>query len=133
MQQSIEDSGGNDRIAKDVAPLAGGEVAGDENAAPLVAPADQLEHQMCSVRLKRKVSELIDDEELRFGEVQKSILESVLVLRFGKLCKQGRRGGEEHGVATLDDLSTQCNGEMSFAHTRWTEQQQCIAIGDPAT
>ncbi len=94
VQQPVEDRGGDDGIAEHVAPLAGSEIAGDEDAAALVAATDELEHQVSSVGLERQVAELVDDQQLRLGEVQQLVLEPILVLRLGELGKQRRGGGE---------------------------------------
>src|SRR5512147_1313988 len=56
MQQPVEDGGGDYRIAEHRAPVTDAAVAGDHQAAALVALRDQLEEQMRRVRRERQIA-----------------------------------------------------------------------------
>lgn len=54
MQQAVENRGGEDLIAEDGAPLRDELIGGDEQAAALVAPSDQLKEEMAPRRSNGK-------------------------------------------------------------------------------
>jgi hypothetical protein len=54
MQQAVENRGGEDLIAEDGAPLRDELIGGDEQAAALVAPSDQLKEEMALRRSNGK-------------------------------------------------------------------------------
>jgi hypothetical protein len=78
VEQAVEDGGGHPRIAKDLAPLADGAIAGGEQAAALVPPRHELEEEMGGVLLERQVAEFVEDEPLRLGVEADPVLEAVL-------------------------------------------------------
>jgi hypothetical protein len=84
MQQSVENRGGQDLVAEDGAPLRHDLIGGDEQAAALVAPRDELKEEMGAPPFKRQVAELVDDEELRLAVEQQAIGELPLGLGFGQ-------------------------------------------------
>jgi hypothetical protein len=47
-----------------------------------VAPADELENRR-GIRFEREIAEFVDDQELRFGVVHQSLLDSALGVRLG--------------------------------------------------
>jgi hypothetical protein len=59
VQEPVKDGGGDDGVAEHRAPLADRAVAGDQQAAALVAARDQLEEQVRGVGLERQVAELV--------------------------------------------------------------------------
>lgn len=60
---------------KTVPPLPDGTVAGDEQAAALVAPGDELEEEMARPGAQGQVAELIDDEEPGLPNMHRALLE----------------------------------------------------------
>ena len=50
------------------------EVRRDQDAATLVATADQLEHKLRRRRLERQVAELIHDQQLRLAQLCQTLL-----------------------------------------------------------
>src|SRR3712207_8813243 len=65
VEQTVEDRGRDHGIVEDRAPLAHATVAGHQDAAPLVAAADQGEEQVRGVRLERQGAELVHDQQDR--------------------------------------------------------------------
>src|SRR5215472_2242142 len=74
-------------------------VAGDQQRAALVAPRHQLEEQMRGVGLERQIAELVDNQQLGFGEEAETLLEPAFRMRLGECRHQRRRGHEQHRVA----------------------------------
>src|ERR1700733_13966521 len=60
MQQAIEDRGGDDRVAEDRTPLAVAFVGSENDAAPFVAGADELEENRRAQIVQRQISHLVD-------------------------------------------------------------------------
>src|SRR5262245_61862025 len=75
VQQPIEDRRGQDIVAEDGSPLRHELIRGDEQAGALVATRDQLEKEMRAAALKRQVSELVDDQQLRLRVKHQSVTE----------------------------------------------------------
>ena len=67
MEQPVEDRGGEDLVAEDVAPLRHDLVGGDQDAAALVAAGDELEEEMRAPAFEGQVAELVDDQQLRLA------------------------------------------------------------------
>ena len=65
VEQSVEDR----RHEHVVSPLRHDLLGGDEHTCSLVVPRDQLEEEMRRSLLEGQVAELVDDEQLRLGEV----------------------------------------------------------------
>ena len=64
VEQAIEDGGGDDGVAKDVAPLADAPIVGEEDRASFVLSGYELEEEMGGVFLEGQVSDLVDDQDL---------------------------------------------------------------------
>src|SRR5258708_34370972 len=73
------------------APLANAVVAGEQDCAPLVPATDQLEEEVRGVGLKGQITELINDQELWFGEVRQPLLKPAFAVALGEL--RNDRGG----------------------------------------
>jgi len=69
MEEAVEDGGRHHGVAKYRSPLADRAIAGDQHAAPLVAPQDELKEQMRPIGLERQVTELVDDQQLGLAEM----------------------------------------------------------------
>ncbi len=63
VKQPVQDGGCHDLVAQHHAPVARGAVRRDQDAAPLVAAADELEQQMGRRGLKREVAELVHNQQ----------------------------------------------------------------------
>ena len=64
VQESVENGGGEDIVAEDLAPLGDELIGGDEHAALLVTPSDELEEEVGAALLEGQISELVEDEQL---------------------------------------------------------------------
>jgi hypothetical protein len=92
VREAVEDGRRQDVVAEDCAPLGCDLVRGDEHAAVLVAPGDELEEEMSAAPIEGQVAELVDDEQLGPGEVGEPLGQLAIQLSL-------REGGEERGGA----------------------------------
>jgi hypothetical protein len=115
MKQAIEDRGRDHGIAEHVPPFADRSIGRDQNAAPFVTAADQLEEQMRRFRLEREITQLVDDQQLGLGEVGDPLVELAVGIGFGELRDQDRRRYEEHGVAGQDRRAPDRDREVRLA------------------
>src|ERR1700761_2775510 len=65
MQQAVEDRSGDDRIAEDRTPFAVTLIGSENDAAPFVSSADELEENGRAQIVQRQISHLVDDEDFR--------------------------------------------------------------------
>ncbi len=91
VQEPVEDCGGDHRIGEHHAPFGNAAVRRDQHGPGLIAPADQLEEQVCRVGLQRQVPEFVDDQQLRLRERQQFLVQSPFAMRLGEASDQRRR------------------------------------------
>jgi hypothetical protein len=63
VEQPVEQGGGDNRIAEDVAPFGKAAVGGEDHRAFFVARVDELEEQIAAAGRDRQVADLVDDEQ----------------------------------------------------------------------
>ena len=78
MQQAVQDGGGDDAVAEDLAPAAEALVAGEDHGPALVAPADELEEQVGPGPVDRQVADLVDDEQPGHGVELELVVQAAL-------------------------------------------------------
>jgi hypothetical protein len=78
MQEAVEQRGGDDGIAKDVSPLGGAAVRGEDHGAVFVASVDELEEEIAAAGNDREVADLVDNEQSEAAEVSDSLAQSAL-------------------------------------------------------
>ena len=132
VQEPVEDGGGHHRVSEHRVPLADAAVRGDQHRPPLVAPRDQLEEQMRGVGLERQLAELIDDQKLGLGEQHQPLRQPAFGMALGDLGDKGDGRHKQGGIAGEDRLATERDGKMRLAHPGRAQQQQVVAMGDPA-
>src|SRR6266700_2434976 len=115
MQESIEDGGGDDVVAKDLTPLRHALIRRDQHRRFLVAMAHELKEEMGTLASERHVAELVDDEQLRFAVEEHPTREDALALAVDEVGEERRRRGEEHGVAGLDDGAAEGDRQVRLA------------------
>src|SRR5439155_9727661 len=130
VEHAIEDGGGDDAVAEDIAPAAEGLVAGQDERPLLVAAADQLEEQVGAALVDRQVADLVDDQEPRHGVELELLLEPALGERLGQGADHAGGGGEQDAIAGLDGLEPQANGEVRLADAGRAEQHDVLAVLD---
>ena len=75
VKEAIEDGSCHDRIAEHRTPFADAAVAGEQDRAPFVTAADQLDGELRGIRFKGQITELVNDQELWLGEVREPLVE----------------------------------------------------------
>ena len=78
--QPVEQGGGHAFALEDLAPIAEGQVAGDQQAGPLVTVGKELEEQLRTRTTERQVAELVADEQVGLVELSEEAVELVLLL-----------------------------------------------------
>ncbi len=94
VHDAVDDRRGELVVSEHHAPFRELDVGGDDEAAPLVAVAHDLEQEPRALLVERDVAELVDDEEPGSRDVFHELLEPMLSVR----ARQGERqlgGGEE--------------------------------------
>src|ERR1700752_3886164 len=85
---------------------------------------------MRGIRLKRQISQLINNQQLRLGVVRQALFQPPVSMRLGEWGDQGRGRGEQHAIACNDRLAADRNGQMGFANPWWSEEQHRLAVGN---
>ena len=67
VEQPVEQRGGDDGIAEDVAPFGEAAVGGEDHGALFVAGVDELEEEIAAAGNDRQVADLVDDQEAMLG------------------------------------------------------------------
>lgn len=88
---------------------------------------------MRRVGVERQIPEFVDDQQLGLCIERQALFEAALLMSLGEGGDQGRGGDEQHRVSFADGFAAERNGQRRLAHTGWTEQQQRVAVRDPAT
>jgi hypothetical protein len=65
MKEAVEQCGGDDGIAEDLAPFCKATIGGQDHGAALVARVDELEEQVAATLNDWQVPDLVNDEERR--------------------------------------------------------------------
>ena len=88
---------------------------------------------MRCVGLERQVAELIDDQELWPRQDCQLFVQRAVSMRLGEHCDQRRGRDELDAVVLPDSLAAEGHGKMSFARARRPQEQDRIAMCNPAT
>ena len=97
VDDAVDDRGGHVPVSEHVAPPAGLEVRGEDDAAGLVAVRAGLEQEPGPVDVDGQVAELVDDDQPGPADRLKLLVETVLVLGLPQPHDQARGGEEPDG------------------------------------
>jgi hypothetical protein len=84
VEQAIEERGGDNGIAEDLAPFCEAAVRGEDHGALLVAGVDELEKQIAAAVNDRQVTDLIDDQEREAAEEPDLLAKGASALGLGE-------------------------------------------------
>ena len=116
MGQPVEQSGCHFSVAEDGGPFAEAEVGGDDDAGALIKLAQQVEEQCSTGGAERKISELIEDQQVEanqcFGDL--TGFASGLLL-FKRIDQFDGREEADFPTMTLDGLDAKGGRDMGFA------------------
>jgi hypothetical protein len=107
VQESVEERGGDDWVAEDLAPLGEAPVGGEYHRAPLVAGVDQLEDQAAAIGDDRQVADLVDDQERGTTEEADLVVQPALALRLGQRADEVGERDEVDAAPGLDRLDAE--------------------------
>src|SRR5690348_15352262 len=70
MEEAVEDGGGDDVVAEELAPAIERYVAGDHQRTPRVAGRDQLKEQIGATSIHGQIAELIHDQKIDAAQMR---------------------------------------------------------------
>ena len=118
MKQPVEQRGGDDRIAEDVAPFGKAAVGSEDHGALFVAGIDELEEQVGAAWGNRQIADLVDDEQRTAAQEADFLAQRALAFSLGKDGNEVGQRDEVDAFAGADGLDGECRGEMGFAGAR---------------
>ena len=130
VQQPVEQCGGDDGIAEDVAPFGEAPVGGEDHGALFVSGVDELEEQVGAARRDRQVPDLVDDEQRCPGEEADLLPEHAFTLGFGELSNQIGERDELDRFAGAHRLDRKCRGNVALAGAGRAQQMDNFGAFD---
>ena len=132
VEQPVEQRGGDDGIAEDVAPFGKAAVGGEDHGAAFVAGVDELEKQIAAAGHDGQVADLVDDQQRGAGKEPDALVQTAFALGAGELAEQVGQGAEVDAAAGFDRLDAERGGEMAFAGAgRAEEMDDLVARDEP--
>ena len=92
--EPVKQSAGEPLGAEHVGPLVEGQVGGDQDGAPFVALAEDLEEEFRTGGGEGDEAQLVDDEKPEAGQLPLQVEQPAIVSGLHELVDQGRGGGE---------------------------------------
>ena len=115
VDDAVDDRGGHVPVAEHVAPSAGLEVRGGDDAAGLVAVRAGLEQEAGPVDVDGQVAELVDDDQPGPAYRLELGVQSVVVLGLPQAHDQAGGGEEPHGYHALACEHADRDGQVGLA------------------
>src|SRR5512135_349818 len=122
VQQAVQQRGGDDRVAEDLAPFGKAAVGGQDHGAALVAGIDQLEEQVAAAGDDRQVADLVHDQQLRPAQETQALAQGPLAFGFGQGVDQLGQGAEIDAAPGLDGFYAQREGQVGLAAAGLTDE-----------
>ena len=128
MQYTIQNSGGDGDVGKDLVPLGEGLVGGKNGGRFLIPSGNELEKEICALDIHREIADFVDDEHPVLGQdlelVRQAVLKMGLFELLNKLVAVDAVGRE----AMFCRHKAQGGGQMSLAHTWWSEEHHILPV-----
>src|SRR5215469_18348084 len=118
MEQAIQQRGGYDGIAEDLAPFGKTAVRGEDHRALFVASINELEEEIAAALADRQVTDFVDDQERKSAEPADAFGELAFALSLGESTDQVCEGGEVDAAPRFDGFDAERHREMRFAGAR---------------
>ena len=115
VHDAVYDRGGHVPVSERVAPPAGLEVRGEDDAAGLVVVRDDLEQEPGPVDVDGQIAELVDDDQPGPADRLKLLVETVLVPGLPQPHDQARGGEEPDGDHALAGEHADRDGQVGLA------------------
>ena len=130
VQQPVEQRGGDDGIAEDLAPFGEAAVRGEDHSAALVAGVDELEEQVAAAGDDGQVSDLVDDQESEAAEEADLLAQGSFALRLCQGADQVGQSGEVDAFGRPDRLDAEGDRQMALAGAGRPEEVEGLAAVD---
>jgi len=129
VEQAVQDGRGHHRVAQHLAPGTDRLVAGDQEAALFVAPADQVEQEMAAGPHQGQVAQFVQDQQVGPAEMDQGIVQGPMLLGLGELVDQVQGSDEPAAVALLDGLPPQADGQVRLSDSGRPQEQDVGGVG----
>ena len=113
--EAVQQSAGEPLGAEHVGPLVEGQVGGDQDGAPLVALAEDLEEEFRPGGGPGDEAQLVDDQQPEAGQLPLEVEQAPFVPGLHEFVDQGRGGGEAYGHSLLAGGQAQPQGHVGLA------------------
>ena len=114
MKQAVEQCGGDDRIAEDLAPFCKATIGGQDHGPALVARVDELEEQVATTLNDRQVPDLINDEERRPAQEPDPFAQLAFAFGPGQNADDVGKACKVDAAAGLHSFDPERGGEMTL-------------------
>ena len=114
-----------------MAPVAEGQIAGDQQAAAFVAVGEDLEQQLCSGTAEGEVAEFIANQQVSAIQLIQEAIELIVLLLLFKLIHQRGRREETDFMAMAGCRVPQRDRQMCLARSRLAQQTDIGPLFDP--
>jgi hypothetical protein len=131
MGEVVEQGGGHAFALEDLAPVAEGQVAGDQQAGPLVAVGEDLEEQFGAAAAEREIPEFIAEEQVQLVELTQESVELVLLLGLLQTRDEVSGGEEAYAAAVPAGGQAQGDGQVCLAAAGIPDQAGIEMLFDP--
>ena len=88
MQDTIQNSGGDGDVGKDLVPLGESLIGREDGGGLLIASGNQLEKQISPLNVHRKIADFVDNEHLVLGQHLELVRQAVLKMGFFELLNE---------------------------------------------
>ena len=105
VEQAVQQGGGDDGVAEDLAPFGEAAIGGEDHRSLFVAGVDELEEQVSPARDDGQVADLVDDQQCSAAEVAKALAQAAVALGFGERCDEVGERREGDAAPCLTALS----------------------------
>src|SRR4051794_21549685 len=126
VDESVDHRGGDDVVAEDLAPARERLVGGDDQARALVAAADEHEHQVGGLGVKRDVADLVDDQQRDPLQPIELGVEAAVALRVGQQRNPFAGGAKGDAVAGQTGADPDRDRQMALAGAGRAEQNDVL-------
>jgi len=115
VEQAVEERGGDDGIAEDVAPFGEAAIGREDHGALFVTGVDELEEQVGAARGDGEVTDLVDDQQTAVVEVADFLGEASLAFGAAQHFDQLGEGAAVDPATGLDGGDAEGGGEMALS------------------
>ena len=131
VDEAVEDGVGEGRIVELGVPEFERQLAGDDEAAALVAVFEEFEQQGLMDGGERDEAEVIEDEQVDAALGFEPMAEAALGVDGGEFVGEARQAQVADGLLLVDGGLGEGAGEIAFADAGGAEQQEVVVLAQP--